>query len=86
MNELDKRRWLKVERLSDKVSYVLEAVTRLRSEVEAWRTGEDLTETGVLLEIAELLWDVAEHADVKEARDLFKVIANTRTDRRCYIP
>ena len=41
MNELDKSRWKKVERLADKMAYVLEAVIRWRKEKEAIAQGMD---------------------------------------------
>lgn len=83
MLTIDKRHWKKVERLSDKMAYVLEAVIRLKPELQAtiMAVGESSLSSGVALEILQILWDVAEHEDVKEAHELFKNIASIRTDR-----
>jgi len=70
MNEIDKIRWKKVERLADKTAYVLEAVIRWRAE--EIRLGH---------EHESILYDVGGHDDTKEAQQLFKEIMNTRIDR-----
>ena len=70
MNEIDKIRWKKVERLADKTAYVLEAVIRWRAE--EIRLGH---------EHECILYDVGGHDDTKEAQQLFKEIMNTRIDR-----
>ena len=78
MNEIDKIRWKKVERLADKTAYVLEAVIRLRAE-KIKLGGESIYE--MLSTIESILYDVGGHDDTKEAQQLFKEIMNTRIDR-----
>ena len=81
MNRLDEQRWEKVERLSDKIAYVLEAVIRSKTEFLRWKGSPDSDNFGVLPEIVGILWDVAGHSDLAEAKELMKVIADTRKDR-----
>jgi hypothetical protein len=82
MDELDKSRWKKVERLSDKVSYVLEAVIRWQEEKETLEAiGMEGKGRTVLPELEGIMYEFGEHMDVREAKELFKVIGNTRLDR-----
>jgi len=76
MNEIDKIRWKKVERLADKTAYVLEAVIRLRAEKIKLGIDHEILST-----IECILHDVGGHNDTKEAQQLFKEIMNTRIDR-----
>ena len=80
MNEIDKIRWKKVERLADKTAYILEAVIRWRAE--EIRLGHENADSREMLSTIQcILYDVGGHDDTKEAQQLFKEIMNTRIDR-----
>jgi hypothetical protein len=77
MGIIGQRRAAKIERLSGKLSYILEVIGRLDLGPIELSSEQEQT---LLHDVAGILSYVADHVDVKEAADMFKHISNEFTD------